>query len=137
MEPFEAVSGRAGGQALQKKRADTLALKTIVHRECDFGRSVRHPDVRRDGDDADLPFDVTAGDEGQVAAVLGRSDEPVDDRRWRLAGRKESTMSRVGREIVEEAAQRVPVLRPGGPDGRGRPVTKHEARRIQIVGRRR
>ena len=88
VEPLEAVGRRAGGQPLEEQRADPFALKAVVHGECDFGGGVRQPDVRRDGDDADLARRRAAGDERERAPVIRRFGEPIDDRLGRLARRR-------------------------------------------------
>jgi hypothetical protein len=134
-EPPESVRRGRRRQPLQQDRAETFALEAVGHRECRFGDAVAEVQIRSDRNRPQLAVDEPECQVGDLARRIRRVAERVDQPIGRIAEREEPPPVRFRRELVEETAQRVAILRNRQSDGRKRAVAQDDAR-LRSIGRR-
>ena len=136
LEAVDAVRSGHRGQPLEENRPQPLALNAIVDRERHFGGAGLERQVRADRDRPQLVLDDARGHQREPSLRIGRVAERVEQRGARLGDREEAPAPRIGRQLVEEAADRLAIRRRRDVDGRARAVAQHRARH-HVVGRRR
>src|SRR6185503_18142806 len=113
-----------------------LAVERIGYGERRFGRTAAERQIGADGNRPQLALDLTQREQRRLARRIARITERVQQYLVGIGEAEEAAPARLGRQLVEEAAQRVVVAGNRDSHDGGGAVAQDHARRRLIDDRR-